>query len=79
MNEFDLKDVQGPIEVALFLSYLPIGSAYVFWMYALDDMTEGAGIFFLYILMPGLPFLLIFWLAHLGAKISDLAPWLLAA
>src|ERR1051326_1629571 len=77
VDVWELKDVQGPIEVALFLLYLPAGIAFVFWMYAMDDMMESTGVFFLYVSMSGLPFLFIYWVAHLSAKISNWVPWLL--
>ncbi len=78
VGEFELKEVQGEIEVSLFVIYLPAGIVYVFWMYALEDMMEATGVFFLYVLLPGLPFLLIYWLAHLGTKLSAAIPWLVA-
>jgi hypothetical protein len=55
----------GPIEVVLFLVYIPAAVCYLFWMYALDDMLEALGIFLIYVLLPGLPLLLIAWLTGL--------------
>ena len=66
----------GPVALTLLLIYLGSAIFYVFWMLALDDMMQGATVFLLYVLLPGIPILLIGKLFHWWIRIRELAPWL---
>ena len=52
---------EGPIHLIVVMLYLPVGFWYMFWIFALDEMIEGLGVFALYLLLPGLPILLLGW------------------
>jgi hypothetical protein len=67
----------GPIQLALLMAYLPAGVGLVYWLFGLDDLLEALGIFLLYILMAGLPLLLIGRLTGLWGALGRQAPWLL--
>jgi hypothetical protein len=67
----------GVIHLILILAYVPAGVWYLFWMYALEDMVQAFSVFLLYILVAGLPLLLIGWLAGWWVKLAQAAPWLL--
>jgi hypothetical protein len=58
------------VYLVLLLAYLPLGTWYVFWMFALEDMFQGLSVFCLYILIPGLPLALIVWLTGLWKTIA---------
>ncbi|HXG11679.1 MAG TPA: hypothetical protein VNK04_18130 [Gemmataceae bacterium] len=58
----------GPVEVVLLLAYIPAAVWYLFWMFALDDMIEALGIFLIYVLLPGLPLLLLAWVTGLWKR-----------
>jgi hypothetical protein len=64
----------GPVHLVLFMAYLPAGVWLMFWMYALDDLIEGLGVFLIYLLVPGLP---LFLLGLLLDRWFVLTPWLL--
>jgi hypothetical protein len=66
----------GPVALTLLLFLLAASIFYVFWMLALEDMMQGASIFLLYILLPGIPILLIGKLLHLWTRVQESAPWL---
>jgi hypothetical protein len=68
----------GPVHLVLLLAYLPAAIGYTYWIMGLDDLLEAAGIFALYILLPGLPLLLAGRLAHWWEALTQLAPWLLS-
>jgi hypothetical protein len=59
------------------LAYLPAGIGFLFWMLALEDMLQASSVFLLYILLPGLPLLLIGRLAGVWEAVKQSAPWLL--
>jgi hypothetical protein len=68
---------QGPVQVILVLLYLPASIGFLFWILALEDMLQATSVFFLYILLPGLPLLLIGRLAGVWESVKHSAPWLL--
>jgi hypothetical protein len=81
LNYFLVTTVQmplGPVQTVLFLVYLAAAIGYVFWMFARDDMLEAISIFLLYVLLPGLPLLLIGRLTHFWETVTQWAPWLLS-
>ena len=53
----DFKPEQ--VQLVLLMAYLPAAVWYLFWMYAMEDMLESLSVFLLYILLSGLPLLLI--------------------
>ena len=69
---------RGPVQITLLLIYLPAAIGYLFWIFGMDDVMNAVSVFALYILLPGLPILLIGRLAHLWEKIQQGAPWLLS-
>jgi hypothetical protein len=68
---------QGPTVLVLFLLYLPAAVAYVTWCWGYDEFVDGLGLFLIYVLLPGLPLLLVGWLAGLWRMLAANAPWLL--
>ena len=68
---------RGPTLVVLLLAYLPAAVAYVSWCWGYDEFVDGLGLFLVYLLLPGLPLLLIGWLAGFWRPLADKAPWLL--
>jgi hypothetical protein len=67
----------GPVQLTLLMVYMAAAAGYLFWMFALDDILQAFSIFFLYILLPGFPLLLIGRFAHLWTRLMEKAPWLL--
>jgi len=63
--------------VVLLLAYLPAAVAYVTWCWGYDEFVDGLSVFLIYVLLPGLPLLLIGWLAGLSKTLAEKAPWLL--
>jgi hypothetical protein len=68
---------RGMVQVVLLLAYVPAAIGFLFWMLALEDMLQAASVFLLYILLPGLPLLLIGRLTGLWEFVRQTAPWLL--
>ena len=68
---------QGPTALVLLLLYLPAAVFYVCWCWGLDEFVDGLGLFLIYVMLPGLPLLLIGWLAGTWHTVADNAPWLL--
>ena len=68
---------QGPTLLVLFLAYLPAAVGYVTWCWGYDEFVDGLGVFLIYVLLPGLPLLLIGWLAGLARSLPEKADWLL--
>lgn len=58
----ELEDYRGAVHLVLLLAYIPAAAAYLFWTYAYDDLFGPIAVFFLYILLPGLPLLAVCWL-----------------
>jgi hypothetical protein len=67
----------GPTLLVLLLLYVPAAVAYVTWCWGYDEFVDGLGVFLLYVLLPGLPLLLVGWLAGLWRALAQAAPWLL--
>ncbi len=67
----------GPTVLVLFLAYLPAAVGYVTWCWGYDEFVDGLGLFLIYVFLPGLPLLLVGWLAGLWRTLSQSAPWLL--
>ena len=68
---------QGATVLVLFLLYLPAAVGYVTWCWGYDEFVDGLGLFLIYVLLPGLPLLLIGWLTTLRLTLAQNAPWLL--
>jgi hypothetical protein len=69
----------GPTLVVLLLAYLPAAVGYVSWCWGYDEFVDGLGLFLIYLLLPGLPLLLVGWLAGWGSALAEKAPWLLSS
>jgi len=67
------------VQLILLMLYLPAAVWLLFWAFALEDGIEAVGLFFLYVLLPGLPLLLIGFLAGWWQALHAEAPWLLIA
>jgi hypothetical protein len=67
----------GIVQMVLLLCYLPAAAGFVFWMMGLEDILQGFSVFLLYVLLPGLPVLVIGRLAGLWDHVKIWAPWLL--
>jgi hypothetical protein len=68
---------QGPTLLVLLLCYLPAAVFYVSWCWGYDEFVDGLGLFLIYVLLPGLPLLLLGWLVGLWRALAANAPWLL--
>jgi hypothetical protein len=68
---------QGATVLVLFLLYLPAAVGYVTWCWGYDEFVDGLGLFLIYVLLPGLPLVLVGWLTGLWHRLADNAPWLL--
>jgi hypothetical protein len=66
----------GPAQLILLMAYVPAAVGYVFWAYALEDLLQGLSVFAIYVLLTGLPLLLIGRLTGLWATVERYAPWL---
>jgi hypothetical protein len=70
---------RGATVVVLFLAYLPAAVSYVTWCWGYDEFVDGLGLFLVYVLLPGLPLLLIGWPAGLWRTLAEKVPWLLSS
>ena len=52
---------QGPTLLILLLCYLPAAVFYVAWCWGYDEFVDGLALFLIYVLLPGLPLLLVGW------------------
>jgi hypothetical protein len=52
----------GIVHLVLFIGYAALAVWFVFWVFALEDLLQGLGVFALYITLSVLPILLINWL-----------------
>jgi hypothetical protein len=77
--ELDLQPARGPVHLVLLLLLFTGGVPYLFWMLGLEDVIEAAGIYFLYVFLPGLPLFFLGWLLSLGDRVGPLVPWLAPA
>lgn len=68
---------QGPTVLVLLMAYLPAAVAYVTWCWGYDELVDGLSVFLIYVLLPGLPLLLVGWLTGLWRTLAANAPWLL--
>lgn len=68
---------QGATVLVLFLLYLPAAVGYVTWCWGYDEFVDGLGLFLIYVLLPGMPLLLVGWFAGLWRTLAANAPWLL--
>jgi hypothetical protein len=69
-------DVRNAVHLVLLLVYLPAAIGYFLWMFALEDFFQALSVFVLYIIIPGLPFFLVYRLIH-GWKALSQDPSLL--
>jgi hypothetical protein len=67
----------GVIHLTLLLVLLPAGVWVIYWMMALDDLLEAVTVYLLYVLLPGVPLLLLGRLTHFWDTVRQSAPWLL--
>jgi hypothetical protein len=51
----------GVTHVIVVLLYTPAAVWFLFWIYALDEMPEGASVLVLFVFLPGLPLALLWW------------------
>lgn len=77
--EMEMSAARGPVHLVLLLVFIAAAVPYLFWVLGLDEMVEAAGIFVLYVFLPGLPLFLLGWLLGLGGRVAPLAPWLAPA
>jgi hypothetical protein len=68
----------GPVQFMLLMAYIAAAIGYLFWMIAHEDLLHAASVFFLYVLLPGVPLLLIGRMTHSWEKLMQFAPWLLS-
>ncbi len=66
----------GPVQLVLFMAYVPAGVWFLFWIFALEDMLQSLGVFVVYILLPGLPILLLGRIIGVWQNLAPEAPWL---
>ncbi len=72
-----VMQMHGAIQLILLIAYLPAAVGYLFWVLALEDMVQALSLFLLYILLPGLPLLLVGRFTGLWEAVRQSAPWLL--
>ena len=68
----------GPVQLTLLLAYLPAAIGFVLWMMGLDDVLQAMSIFFLYVLLPGVPLLGVGWIIRVWESIQQNFGWLLS-
>jgi len=68
----------GPVQIMLLFGYVLAALGFLFWMIAHEDLLHAASVFFLYVLLPGVPLLLIGRMTHSWEKLMQFAPWLLS-
>ena len=64
----------GPVQLVLFLVYVPAAIGYLYWIMGMDDLMNATSVFMIYIVLPGLAILVFGRIAHLWQK---LPPWML--
>jgi hypothetical protein len=51
-----------PVQLAVLMIYFPAGTMFLFWIFAMDEWTEGLGTLVVTIFLPGLPLLVSNWI-----------------
>ncbi len=62
----------GVTHVVVMLLYIPAAVWFLFWIYALDEMPQGASVLLLFVFLPGLPLALLWWF---GLPVALADPW----
>ena len=70
----ELKPYQ--VQIVLLMLYLPAAVWYVCVLFAFDDLLDALSLFLLYVLLSGLPLLLIGRIAGWWTALADDLPWL---
>jgi hypothetical protein len=61
------------VHLTLLALYVPVAVWFLFWMYALEDLLEALSLFGIYVLLPGLPLVIIGWLTGLWKVVAERA------
>jgi hypothetical protein len=67
----------GMVHIGLLFAFVLAAIAFLVWILAIDDLGQTLSIFFLYVLLPGLPLLLAGRLFGFWATLRQSAPWML--
>jgi hypothetical protein len=67
----------GVIHLVLLLSYIAAAGWYLFWIFALEDIGQGLSVFLIYVLLAGLPLLVLGRWFGWWARLAAAWPWLL--
>jgi hypothetical protein len=66
----------GPVHLTLLMVYAPVAMWFLFVMFALEDLLQGLGLLMLFILLPGLPLLLIHQVFGFWQPLDPALAWL---
>ena len=67
----------GLTHLILLMLYLPAGIWFLFWIYALEDMVQATSVFFIFVLLTGIPLLIIGRIAGWWTQLAQVAPWII--
>ncbi len=67
----------GLVHIGLLFIFVLTAIGFLVWILAIDDLGQTLSIFFLYVLLPGLPLLLVGRFTGLWAAVRQSAPWML--
>jgi hypothetical protein len=67
----------GMVHIGLVFLFLLVAIGFLLWMLATDDLGQTLSIFVLYVLLPGLPLLLLGRIFGWWATLRQSAPWML--
>jgi hypothetical protein len=66
----------GPIHLVLLMVLVSAGALYLFWMYAFEDFFQALSLLVVYLIMTGIPLLLIDRSVRLGHPVTRALTWL---
>jgi hypothetical protein len=67
----------GMVHIGLLFLFVLVAIGFLVWILAVDDLGQTLSIFLLYVLLPGLPLLLLGRFFGLWASLRQSAPWML--
>src|SRR5262249_17080869 len=66
----------GPIHLILLMILVPAGALYLFWMYAFEDFFQALSLLIVYLMMTGIPLLLIDRFVRFWHPVAGALTWL---
>ena len=76
--EASFTEAAGVLHLTLLMLFLPAATGFLFWVLALEDFFQALSVLGIFLLLPGLPLVLLGWLFGWGKALAAACPWLLS-